>query len=141
MSKRIYDTKIIAAQMREILKEQAPDCKFSVTRDVNSITIALMQAPFPVFANDTDSNGNVRTRQYAQLNHYAFHPHNFMLHTERMAGGYKLTEQGWNVLAKAAKLATLHNWDNSDISADYFDVNYYFNLHVGKWNKYFQVKA
>jgi hypothetical protein len=27
------------------------------------------------------------------------------------------------------------NWDRSDIQADYFNVGWYVNVHVGKWNK------
>lgn len=33
------------------------------------------------------------------------------------------------------------NWDKSDIMTDYFNVGHYVNIHVGKWNKPFQVLA
>lgn len=27
------------------------------------------------------------------------------------------------------------NWDNSDIQTDYFDVGWYIDVNIGKWNK------
>jgi len=33
------------------------------------------------------------------------------------------------------------NHDNSDIMTDYFDVGWYININVGRWNKPYQFKA
>lgn len=33
------------------------------------------------------------------------------------------------------------NYDNSDIQTDYFDVGYYVNVQIGRWNKPFEVTA
>jgi hypothetical protein len=39
------------------------------------------------------------------------------------------------------KNSTVKNHDNSDIMTDYFDVGWYVNIYVGKWNKPYNVKA
>lgn len=31
------------------------------------------------------------------------------------------------------------NHDNSDIQTDYFDVGWYLNVHIGRWNKPYEV--
>jgi len=41
-------------------------------------------------------------------------------------------------MTEADKIANVQNWDNSRIEEDYFDVNYYLNLYIGKWDKPFQ---
>ena len=47
--------KKIAQEIRTELKKQFPDYKFSVVSDVNSITIALMEAEFcPVIDSDKE---------------------------------------------------------------------------------------
>jgi hypothetical protein len=33
------------------------------------------------------------------------------------------------------------NYDNSDITTDYFDVGHYVGIEIGRWNKPFEVKA
>jgi hypothetical protein len=32
------------------------------------------------------------------------------------------------------------NWNRSDLQSDYFDVGHYVTLHIGRWNKPFQIK-
>ena len=62
MTEKIYDTTAIAKMVRQQLKKEFPTCKFSVTSKWfsggSSISVALMTAPFQVFARDIDVNGN-----------------------------------------------------------------------------------
>ena len=44
------------------------------------------------------------------------------------------------VAAMNGKNSTVKNHDNSDIMTDYFDVGWYTNIHVGRWNKPYTVK-
>lgn len=44
------------------------------------------------------------------------------------------------VAAMNGKSSAVKNHDNSDIMTDYFDVGWYLNIHVGKWNKPYTVK-
>ena len=45
------------------------------------------------------------------------------------------------VAAMNGKNSTVKNHNNSDIMTDYFDVGWYVNIYVGKWNKPYIVKA
>ena len=146
MSKKIYDTTRIAKIVRQQLKKEIPTCKFSVTKASfsggSSITVALMAAPFPVFAKDVDCNGNKRLNDYAQLNHFQLRRAFDYDHRDPgVCNGVFLTPEAWAVLSRAVKIGQAHNWDNSDIQTDYFDVNYWFDINIGKWNKPFQIKG
>jgi hypothetical protein len=33
------------------------------------------------------------------------------------------------------------NWDNSDIQTDYFDVGWYVDVNIGKWDKPYQLEV
>ena len=35
------------------------------------------------------------------------------------------------------QIVNQYNYDNSDSQTDYFDVNFYTHLNLGKWNKPF----
>lgn len=131
------DISNIAKDVRAQLKKEFPACKFSVTIDRfsggQSMTVALMEAPFAVFANLNTSIGYTHNGDYAQLNHMWMRDPG----KEYINNGYYLTPKSWKVLAKAIEIANKKNWDRSEIQTDYFDVNYYFDLEIGKWNRPF----
>ena len=52
-----------------------------------------------------------------------------------------MTEEGHNLLKEAVKIAEQYNYDNSDSMTDYYDVNFGFNIWIGKWNKEFKEVA
>jgi len=144
MTERIYGTTKIAKLVRQQLKKELPGFKFSVTSKRfsggSSISVALMTAPFPVFAKDEDVNGNEQAKDYAQLNHFQLRKgYDYSHHYSGVCNGAYLTPEAWEVLARAVEIGQLHNWDNSDIQTDYFDVNYYFDIEIGKWDKPFQI--
>ena len=146
MNEKIYDTTKIAKIVRQQIKKEIPNCKFSVTSKWFSmgseISVSLMTAPFPVFAQGVDCNGNKRLDDYAQLNHFQLRrDFDYDRRDPGICNGVFLTPEAWDVLQRADEIANLHNWDNSDIQTDYFDVNYYFNINIGKWDKPFQVVA
>jgi len=127
-------TKTIQAE----LKEKFPECKFSVTTKHGlEIAVALMAAPASPFASLNTVNGYEHSGKYAQLNHY---------HIKQdwagnwISNGYYLTEQAVEMLNAVIEIGNRENWDNSDLMTDYFDVNYYFHLNIGKWDKPFIVK-
>lgn len=113
-------TKEIAKEIRQELKKEFPKFKFSVTSDYNSITVTLMEGPVSPFAND-DQEG------YEQLNHYY------------LEDDLRLKEGARKMLQKVNQIANRENYDNSDHMTDYFDVGFYFNLHIGKWDRPFKV--
>lgn len=144
MTDKIYDTTKIAKLVRKQLKKELPGFKFSVTSKHfsggSSISVALMAAPFPVFAKDKDVNGNEQAKDYAQLNHFQLRKgFNYSHRHPGVCNGVFLTPDAWKVLSRAVEIGQFHNWDNSDIQTDYFDVNYYFDIAIGKWDKPFQI--
>lgn len=98
------------AEIRSELKKQLPEIKFSVVRHhFSNVTIAIMQAPYRF----TEEN-------YKQLNHFFLDSYN---HSE--------------ILIKIKEIANRGNYDDSDSQTDYFDVGFYLNIHVGKYDKPF----
>ena len=133
--------KDIAKEVRAELKKKFPDCKFSVTIERftggRALDVALMSAPFDPYARMTDTAGNEITERYSQLNHI----HIRQDHNDNwISNGVFLTEQAAKMLKEVNQIANRRNWDNSDIQTDYFDVNYYFHLAIGKWDKEFEIK-
>lgn len=120
-----------AKKIRERIKKEIPDCKFSIRMEgVDSIHISLMETPFDVFT-DTPNKG------YLQINHYG------LLRHESYDDYFQatLTPQSWAILRKATQIASEYRVDNSDSQIDYFDCNFYLNVEVGKWDKPFKNKG
>lgn len=122
----------IAKEVRKELKEAFPECKFSVTiqrfAGGRSMSVSLMEAP---------ENPLLDGEDYAQINDRHIRYDDFEECWK--SNGYRLTGTGAQLLSQAVKIANRRNWDNSDTMIDYFDVNYYFHLEVGKWNRPFQI--
>jgi hypothetical protein len=137
--------KEIAVTVRENIKKQFPLCKFSVTvKNFNVMSVSLMSAPFAVFENDLDINGNKIDRGYAQLNHYQLKDERREVYSQELGkwltgvcNGVVLTEDAWNLFVKVTEIANEENWDKSDIMTDYFNCNYYLHINIGHWDKPF----
>ena len=117
----------VAKKLRKWMKEEFPKCKFSVRISRysmgQSMTVALMAAPFSVFTGgywkeDIDAG-------YRQVNHYY------------IENDECLTEKAKAVLKKVAARVSSFNYDDSDSMIDYFDTDFYFHLEVGKWDRPF----
>lgn len=141
------DINQIAKQTRETLKKEFPNCKFSVTLHKYSggrtMTIALMSADFEALKNEGEAQLNryqlvegFERRSGTQIinNQWTEIPEGYAL-----CNGALVTRKAWEVLQRAAEVGNADNWDNSDSQTDYFDVNYYLDINIGKWNKDFQV--
>jgi len=131
-----YSTKEIAADVRKALKKEFPECKFSVTSKYfaggSEMNVRLMEAPFPIFREDT-TNEHVKwflENGYCDVNHFWIGRDH---HCEE--SGY--TPRAVAVLRKANEIANAENWDNSDPMTDYFDVNFYFHMGVGRYDRPF----
>lgn len=134
------DLKDIAANVRRQLKSEFPACTFSVTIERfslgQSMAVALMSAPFPVFAKLITVNGYPQDSGYAQLNPYQLrNPTGWK--DEHLCNGSHLTPQAWEVLTVADQISNRENWNNSDPQTDYISNNYFFDLNIGKWNRPF----
>ena len=131
MEKRKSEIAQIADRVRAQLKAELPDCKFSVRTEIFSggreLKISLMEAPFQIFDD--------RKINYAQLNTYQFGEGKTYEEASRRNNGETLTPKGWEVMNKANTIGQAENWDKGDIMSDYSNVNYYFHIEVGQWNK------
>jgi len=130
------DIKIIAKEVKQELAKRYPECSW-LTRikrfsGGQELRVALLSAPFEAFAKDTDCNGNP-VRGYAQLNQYQFSRPD----DENINNGTPLTQQAWDCMAEVYQIANSNNWNNSDPQTDYFDVNYWLHLEIGRWDRPF----
>ena len=121
-----YDTSLsmdaITKIIRAYCKGHYPDCKFSVTRkDYNSITVALMEAPFEAIPEDADDY----TKRHSHTQHAT------------KCG----TKEAREIMEDIELFANSYNYDHSDIYTDYFDRNFYLWLEIGKWDKPFIVNT
>lgn len=123
---RNYDsnlsTKDIAQKIRGYVKAAYPDCKFSVTTHYASmcseIRVALMSGPYAAIVTGAD---------HVQLNQY---------HIER---DERLTDWARAVLIDVNDCIRSYHYDDCDSMIDYFSVNFYYDLDVGKWDKPYTV--
>ena len=126
------DLKEIAKDTRKALKVAFPKCKFSVTVDRysmgQSLDLTLMEADFMPF-NIIEMSDMEYEHGHIQVNHYYIEKTN------------KITAKAKTILIEACKIANRENYDNSDSQTDYFDVGFYFNLNIGKWDKSFKQVA
>lgn len=144
-------SKIIKAQ----LKKEFPTCKFSVSTQNYSggsaIHISLMESKIKIVKDFNDISEvslirkesdrytkeqikNFQESKHHQLNQYqvseSYDPNSW-------CNGVFLTEEGHNLLKRVVEISQGYNFDESDISTDYFFVNYYLHLNLGKWDKDF----
>jgi len=123
--------------IRVALKKEFPQYKFSVTRDHHlGVMIAFMKGPrfaeFESFDRYTHETTIDNLDGHHQLNH--FHTHFYG------DDNAKIIDKVSEIAHTAPGLAggkTYYN--NNDIQSDYFDVAYYVSIHVGKWNKDYQI--
>ena len=126
--------------IRNELKKELPQYKFSVVRDHHSsVTISLMKGPafkvheyFDRYAQETKI-GNLSDGEHHQINQHWL---------EEFYG-----KENAKVLDKIhviAKTAPAKNggkvwYNDSDAMIDYFDIAYYIHINVGKWNKQYEI--
>ena len=122
----------IAKAIRKDLKEAFPNCKFSVRKEDftggRSITVSLMAAPFKVI----EKVENEYDKTHYQLNNYCLDK--YLLPDSPL----QLTPQAVDLLKKVTDIAQDYNYSDCDSQIDYFDVNFYFHLEIGRWDKPFK---
>ena len=124
-------------KIRNALKAEMPQYKFSVVRDHHSsVTIAMMKGPafaefeyFDRYAGEYKKGTLGQNDGYDQINTY---------HTGDFYG--KENAEIFDKIVKIAKTAPTKQWyDDSDAMTDYFDTAYYIHLNVGKFGKDYEV--
>ena len=133
-----YITTQEVAAIRKELKAQLPQYKFSVTRHHHSsVTVAFMKGPafseYTYFDRYAGEQKDAVLEGHEQLNHY---------HAERFYGeeNAAIINKVEEIIKTAPVKAGGREWyDDSDSQTDYFDTAYYMNIHVGKWDKPYEV--
>ena len=124
--------------IRNALKaEFGKDFKFSVTRDgYSGVRIAIMSGVANFYDGELDSTDKYSGRVnkfdgYTQLNHYHLH----------FYGAYEeLFTRISEIAHTAPGLAGGKTYYcNDDAQSDYFDRAYYVSIHVGKWDKPYEI--
>tara|TARA_R100001510_G_C7645678_1_gene203040 strand:+ start:1544 stop:1966 length:423 start_codon:yes stop_codon:yes gene_type:complete len=127
--------------IRDTLKKELPQYKFSVVRDhYSSVSIAFMKGTAfkdyeyrDRYTHETKIG--TLNEGHHQINHY---------HLEDFYG-----EENAKILNKVSEIAHTAPaknggtaWYNkSDAMIDYFDTAYYVHISIGKWNKPYQIAA
>lgn len=102
--------------IRSGLKEIAPECKFSVTRRGNSVTIALMEGPETPFDSRENAFDGMNISRNSRVSAW-FRP----------------------ILDGICDYLDALNCDFGDPMRDYFDEAFYGFIQIGKWDRPFRV--
>ena len=124
----------LAAGIKEVLKKYKMKGTISVSNHstlVVTVTSGVLDIPaniFEVFNKEAEWKG------YEPL-------HNKPSHIQ--VNEYYIEEQYSGVardfLLELKEAMNIGNYNHSDIQSDYFDVGFYTNINIGKWNKPFKL--
>jgi hypothetical protein len=93
-----------------------------------AIVLTIYSAPFDLIrAFKKSDHFNPETATHTEVNPYHYRTH---LDDECVA----------DVFEQIFAALNTNNHDNSDLMTDYFDVGHYVDVHIGRWNKPFEVK-
>ena len=127
------------AAIRKELKKELPEYKFSVTKNHHSsVTVAFMKGPafkeYTYFDRYEGVQKEGVLEGHEQLNHHW---------AEQFYGdNAPLIKKVEKIIKTAPVKAGGREWyDKSDAMTDYFDTAFYMNIHVGKWDKHYEVAA
>ena len=120
----------IAPKVKSILKKFGIKGSLSV-RNHSTLSLTLKSGKIDFIANSNRVCGNdfyqvakgfkPNTSNYDSINPYWFHEH--------YDGDAKA------FLTEVMEAMNGGNWDKSDIQSDYFNVGWYVEVQIGKWNK------
>lgn len=125
---RFLPVKEVAGKIREYIKKDKDlnACKWSVTCESysggQSLTVALMAAPFEVFSEEWKQQ----------------HPYEIEKgYTQHGDCESAVTPEAFRIISKVKAFALSYNYNDSDSMTDYYDRGFYDFYHVGKWDKPF----
>ena len=151
---RNLTTKDIAQLIREYVKTAYPTYRFSITSDVNSITIALTEYPVELTNRELLLNYYytsvysrpvyIPSKGYINANDTNEADREEWINYQIETAGYKknfLESDTWlnpivfAVLQDVQDFMNSYNYDDSDSMTDYFNVNFYDSLQIGRDGK------
>ena len=151
---RNLTTKDIAKLIREYVKNAHPAYRFSITSDIDSITIALTEYPVELTNSDlmlnyyhTDyhkrwsyvpSKGNIETDSMTQSDIEEWI--NYQVETANCEKRFVDSDTWINpvvyaVMKDVKNFMNSYNYDDTDSMTDYFDRNFYDYMEIGRDGK------
>lgn len=120
-----YQTnKMIAKEIRKELKEDeiTKNCKWSVKSSVRNISVTLISGPEEAFVDpETD---------YVDVNQYWI----------KAKKDDRLTSWAESTIIAALDIVQDYQLHDCDSSIDYFHVNFWLDISIGRWDKPYIVK-
>lgn len=151
---RNLTTKDIAKLIREYVKNAYPTYRFSITSDIDSITIALTEYPVELTNSElmlkyyhTDyhkrwsyipSKGTIETNSMTQSDIEEWIRYQVeTAHCERNVSKSDtwMNPVVYEVLQDIKNVMNSYNYDNTNSMEDYFDRNFYDHVQIGKGDK------
>lgn len=119
-----YITTSEVKQIREALKKEFPNIKFSITREHGmSVSVSIVKSNID-FTDEVLTDGMT----HVSINHY---------HVDK---NYPKHKDLFNKIINIIRTGSDRKWyNNSDAMTDYFDTAFYFDLNVGKWDKPYEL--
>jgi hypothetical protein len=127
---------VIAAKIKPILAKYGVKGSLSVCNH-STIVLTLKSGKIDFIENlnrvcgsshyQTSNGFRPETRDYVDVNPYWYHDH--------------FDGKARKFLDEALRVLNTGNHDNSDSQTDYFDVGWYVDVKVGKWNKPYIVES
>ena len=150
-----FNLKQIKEIVKTQLKKEYPLCKFSITTKYYSggqtLHISIMETDFKIIkpfnelseacliSHENRQYSRESLREWQNSKHFQLsHITDKVYNPDVWNNGVFLTEQGFNLVKRIIELTNKFNWDNSDSQTDYFDVKFYLDLSIGKWDKDFK---
>lgn len=119
-----YVSKETAKNIREALKKEFPECRFSVAKDAGnySLTVSLMKSP-----HWPDMSSEMNINQY---------------HVQTYVDNEVMTQKQADILKKIDEVIREagNYFDDSDPMTDYFHTAFYYHIKIGKYGKPHQHK-
>ena len=130
--------KALAPQIKAVL------AKYGVKATIGVNNYSTLVVNIKEGALDFIGAANKHNQQYAErtgqkayevTNYYGVNPYHEVSHMNNI-GETKIANFFKELIAAMnGKGSSVANHDNSDIMTDYFDVGWYLDINVGKWNK------
>ena len=147
-----YSTKDIAKWIRETLKSNFKDLKFSVQCSFysggSSISLTILESNkirfirklneitereiLSLMSGRNDSRDDVLRMIEQRQSSKSHQVNQYHIETD-----WQFTEKGKELIKQILAIANKYNWDRSDAMTDYFDVNYYLHFNLGSYDKPF----
>lgn len=107
------------AEIRAKLKQEFPEIKFSIRKRSGNLAleVSILKAPYDFFPDWAKA----KEKTFIQVNKY--------------------NTQGYPnlpILQRIMDICNEGNWNNSIAQIDYFDVGWYVDLNIGRWDREFE---